>query len=334
MRTFAIALAALLIATLASAAVPLETYLATLRQTRALLASGNVEAARAEAKTMIGADIASPRGSFHADDALLGAIDVRSARRLDATIADLQRVAPAPAAAVDPKLLDRLARDEAPRKLREDGSRGDDAIDGSTLAAFNDHWARATTWIMKKIADFFDWLDTFWPKKKLDAKKPANIRSIVIAVAVLIVLIIAILAFEALRRSRAAAKDIAVSIAPAASSRDEDPLSRTTNEWEVYAEKLARAGRHREAIRAWYHAVLVTLYGAAILHFRRGRTNWEYVAALAPSLPWRGEFIALTRRFESEWYGHDESSADALDDCSERAKTILDSVRRTARGAA
>jgi hypothetical protein len=114
------------------------------------------------------------------------------------------------------------------------------------------------------------------------------------------------------------------------SKRDDDPLSRGATEWERYAAQLAASGRIREAIRAWYHAVLVTLYGAGILHFRKGRTNWEYVAALSPDLAWRAQFVALTRRFEEEWYGRDRSSIEAFEEVSERAQHILDAVRRRA----
>ena len=62
-----------------------------------------------------------------------------------------------------------------------------------------------------------------------------------------------------------------------ASQRDADPLSREQDEWEKYAAELAAAGRLREAIRAWYHAVLVGLFRAGLLHHHKGRTNWEYV---------------------------------------------------------
>jgi hypothetical protein len=74
--------------------------------------------------------------------------------------------------------------------------------------------------------------------------------------------------------------------------------------------------------------VLVTCYSAGALHFRKGRTNWEYVATLPPSVPWRPEMIELTRRFEQEWYGSDASSDEALDECSASAKRILEAVRQ------
>ena len=97
------------------------------------------------------------------------------------------------------------------------------------------------------------------------------------------IIVLVILAFEVVRRSRARQTEPVMASEPLSSKRDEDPLSRGASEWERYAAQLAAAGRLREAIRAWYHAVLVTLYGANILHYRKGRTNWEYVAGLAPA---------------------------------------------------
>ena len=49
-----------------------------------------------------------------------------------------------------------------------------------------------------------------------------------------------------------------------------------------------------------------------------------------PELAWRGEFVTMTRRFETEWYGRAQSNIDALDDAAERARRILDTVRRRA----
>jgi hypothetical protein len=135
------------------------------------------------------------------------------------------------------------------------------------------------------------------------------------------------------RRSRRNEPNLATST-PLRSSRDDDPLSRGATEWERYAAQLAADGRFREAIRAWYHAVLVTCYAAGILHFRKGRTNWEYIASLAASTEWRPELIRLTQRFEHEWYGAEQSSEEAFEDCSEHARNVLAAVAASERGAA
>ena len=56
--------------------------------------------------------------------------------------------------------------------------------------------------------------------------------------------------------------------------------------------------------------------------------------ALGPEIAWRPQFIELTRLFEHEWYGSDESNSDALDECSAAARQILQAVRRVNREAA
>ena len=80
-------------------------------------------------------------------------------------------------------------------------------------------------------------------------------------------------------------------------------------------------------MRAWYHAVLVALYRTGFVHYRRGRTNWEYVSSLSPSLPARQGFSDLTRRFEREWYGREESDPEALAAVEEVASALLEGVR-------
>jgi hypothetical protein len=80
--------------------------------------------------------------------------------------------------------------------------------------------------------------------------------------------------------------------------------------------------------------VLVTCYAAGVLHFRKGRTNWEYIASLSPSMPWRPALIRLTQRFEQEWYGSMQSTRDAFDDCSAHARQILEELHASERGAA
>ena len=45
--------------------------------------------------------------------------------------------------------------------------------------------------------------------------------------------------------------------------------------------------------------------------------------ALSPQVAWRPQFEDLTRRFDVEWYGHAESSPEALSDFAATAQTIL-----------
>ena len=134
-----------------------------------------------------------------------------------------------------------------------------------------------------------------------------------------------VLAMRRLRKEPAA--EAAVSEAPAMGARDEDPLSRTATEWERFAAELARAGRCREALRAWYHAVLVTLFRAGSLQYRRDRTNWEYAYALPPGVQWRGRFVEATRTFEREWYGRRDTAEETLNGFADEARRLLSAAR-------
>ena len=333
MKRLLAALALLLAASaLRAETIPLQRYIEQLdalrREAPALRAS--------QARLLIGTEVASPNGTFLADASLLHAVAAGGADaipRLDATIAALRSIAPAAAAPVDVAAIERLRKEEEAAAMQR-GGEVDEAI-VPTNDDVVDRWTKAVMkvleWIGKKIQDFYDWVMSWWPR----ARRPDEDRSafggvpfIVIAIVIVIVGLLTLLALEVMRRSKRGERTPLVVSDPQASRRDEDPLSRGANEWERYAAQLAAAGRIREAIRAWYHAVLVTLYAAGILHFRKGRTNWEYIALLAPELPWRGAFVQLTRRFEEEWYGHEESTIETLDDCSARAKEILASVRR------
>jgi len=262
-------------------AMTVSEYIDSLERIQLLIATGQTTAARETARAIAGAEVAHPTAPFHVDDALLGAIanpkpiDVRIPSRLAATIAELRRTNPGAAiGTANKELLDQIANEQRVNKPGMNGELGVDKLTGNGMVRLADEIGKVFKWIGDKISDFLDWLLDFWPKSKQRDTPAGNMRGVVTGVATLIAIIVAVLAWGAIRRSKAATPELVESIAPAASARDEDPLSRAASEWERYAAQLEAAGRVREAIRAWYHAVLVALYGAAILHFRKGRTNW------------------------------------------------------------
>ncbi|HEV7425695.1 MAG TPA: DUF4129 domain-containing protein [Thermoanaerobaculia bacterium] len=319
----------------------LGQYEDALTRIRNLIAAGDLNTARAEATTLAGDDVAAAGGRFKTDSTLIAEVnkarprDLAVETRIDATIAALRTAAPSNAVSIDQTLLLRLQKEQTVPELKRGGDvRG---IQPSTplLQRMAKAIETAAKWIGDKIEKFFEWIAKFWPKDD-PKKKPGSsaMRWTVGSLVGLILLTLGVLAFEVIRRSRKRARDVVEESAPLTSTRDDDPLSRGANEWERYAAQLAAAGRLREAIRAWYHAVLVTLYGANILHFRKGRTNWEYVAALGPEHAWRAQFIELTQLFEHEWYGSDDSNSEALAACSAAARHVLNAVRRTNREAA
>ena len=319
-----------------SQTISLDQYVRSLARLQSLLASNQLATAQEEARKLSSVDVNSPQGRFHADSALLGEIadakraDVQLQQRIAVTIDEIHRIAPSITAAADPKLLSRVANEQAVPEL----AKGGELRVTPAMTPLSERIAKSLEavwkWIIETLGKILDWILDFLPDSVRRPGATGGMRWIVAAVVAAIVLLIVFLAFEVRRRARRKTAPATESIAPLGSQADADPLSRGASEWERYAAQLAQSERFREAIRAWYHAALVSCYAAGVLHFRKSRTNWEYIAALAPSLVWRPEFISLTRRFEREWYGSSQSSFDAYDDCQRRARTVIDNVRGAA----
>ena len=337
-----IACVMLFIATSAFAeTIPLDSYITSLEEIRTLLSSKQIARAQDRARALEKQDVTSAEGTFHADTALLARIanaqrdDQQLREDLSLTIDELRRASASEAAPANPDLLRRVAEEQKVPELVAGGNVPVEVKSTPMLEKVAETIGEILKWISEKFGKFLDWILDFVPRGSRGASgTTGGMRWIVTALVGVIVLLVLLLAIEVTRRSRAAIKPRIEASAPIGSKRDADPLSRGANEWERYAAQLAADRRWREAIRAWYHAVLVTCYSAGVLHYRKSRTNWEYVAALAPSIPWRGEMIRLTQRFEREWYGADQSSADAYDDCSRRARSIIAAIPIAGRGAA
>jgi hypothetical protein len=151
--------------------------------------------------------------------------------------------------------------------------------------------------------------------------------------AIVITAVVVVLVTRLIVLNRRSARAVPLEPLPAAvQEADANPLSRDAGEWELYAERLAKTGRFREAVRAWYHAALVTLFRSGILHFRKGRTNWEYCYALPSSLRERDRFNELTRVFEAEWYGSDRSQPERVSACADMARSVMLAARAPGAG--
>ncbi|HYO77267.1 MAG TPA: DUF4129 domain-containing protein [Thermoanaerobaculia bacterium] len=335
----ALLLAATILIASAASAMPLGEYVAALERVHGFMSSNQLALAKRDAAALAKVEVEWPGGRFHADTSLLGEI-ARAPRadrpllaRLETTIAELRRTATSEGSRANDKLLQQLAEQQKVAELLPGGDiRTKVNVEAPLLDRIAQSIIESFRWLGEKISQFLKWLFGLFPRRGAQPEPTSGMQWIVTAVTIAIALAIALLAFTVVRRARRREDAAVATSEPIGSARDEDPLSRGATEWERYAAQLAAAGRYREAIRAWYHAVLVTCYSAGVLHFRKGRTNWEYIATLGPSVPWRAELIELTRRFELEWYGHSQSTADALDDCSARARNILEQLRQ--RGAA
>jgi hypothetical protein len=159
------------------------------------------------------------------------------------------------------------------------------------------------------------WLDRLRPARAPRQSAPGSTAVAALVFALVVVVVLSVLVIR--RRRLAAALPAGEPQRPLSFRRDEDPLSRGTSEWERHAAELAAARRWREAIRAWYHAVLVSLFRHGLLHHQKGRTNWEYVARLEPGLRLRSSWSHQSA--DREWYGRHERRH-ALAECARPAQ--------------
>jgi len=175
------------------------------------------------------------------------------------------------------------------------------------------------------VSKLREWLAALRPRRAPGQATPGRTAVAAVAFALAVVAVLTVLVLRSRRRPAELAAPEPARLR--SSRRDEDPLSRGASEWERHAGELAAARRWREAIRAWYHAVLVSLFRLGLLHYQKGRTNWEYVARLDPGVAWRPGFIALTSLFDREWYGRRTSDAEAFAECARSAGGVLSAVR-------
>jgi hypothetical protein len=317
----------------------LREYRAFLGEIRSRLLAGDLPAAREVARALAGRRVAFPGREFSTDRGILGDVDkaegTSQARellpRLDSLIQGLGDLDPSasPEGAPDPVLLDRLRQEQREREAQRGGELSERPGGVDVPPSILDRLQAAWDWITDLGARVFRWLIRLLFSQRASNQAASDRTPLFVALLVLLVIgglaAIALLAWR--KKGGAPGSSEALSEASPMSPRDEDPLSRTATEWERLAGELAQAGRFREAMRAWYHAVLVTLFRSGILHYRRDRTNWEYAHSLSPELAWRAGFLEATRGFERIWYGRRDAPAEMAQAYAREARSILDRVR-------
>jgi hypothetical protein len=320
--------------------ISLAEYRDRLRSIDDAVARQDFDAARSGARDLKALRVRSDGGDFGADATVLGplaeaknAAEARLASiRLRALRGDLESTggsaAPKPP---DAALLERLRREEAERQLSPGGRVGGPGlhvpVPRSVLDRIRDLLREVLEDLGRLLRRFLQWLIRLLVGGAGAAAQPQSTRYLVAGLVAAVLGILAVVTVQALRRRQRTSDSVAVSDAPAMSEKDGDPLSRTATEWERFAADLMRAGRFREAIRAWYHAVLVSLFRAGALHYRKDRTNWEYAFALPPTLAWRAGFMDATRTFEQEWYGRRDTAAETAELYQRRAQEMLAGAR-------
>ena len=306
-------------------------YLAALVELERSLEAEEWDESARVAEALRGLRVSDGRSRFEADPSVLAAASaahdragsLRAQARLRALRESLDEREGSPPGEVDAQRLARLAREEAARRPQAGGEvdASLELVRPSVSEQMREWLLTAARWLGDGIERLFEWLGRVLSRGKVQGGTKG---SVAVLVAVIAVLLAIATAFSLRRRDPVDAAGEAETVP---SARDQDPLSRESNEWERYAAELAGSGRRREAIRAWYHAVLVALFRAGQIHHQKGRTNWEYVAQVGPQAVWKGSFVRLTETFDREWYGREASALDTLREHASRAKDLLRAVR-------
>lgn len=305
----------------------LTAYKERLGNIRQLLKSDQLPQARREAQTLLhvriryGVEWISPDGTV-----LLPITNIQSSEniqqlcdRLDTLRSDLGQPLKASGEQIHPPdsdLLEEIRKDQAVNNPHSGGEVGD----------LPDPHLSLPNWVLKGLSDILTgignrlssgikWLWDFFSGSSKDKSQPfwEGVWPFAVTIVIALFGIIVLLVWDIIKKNRMRLQAAqAAPIAAQPSSEDSDPTSRVSDEWERLARDLVGKGKYREALRAWYHALLGSLFQAGVLHYRKGRTNWEYCNDLSPEHGWRPQFMEVTRIFEYRWYGRVPTSNEEL----------------------
>jgi hypothetical protein len=312
-----------------------EDYQRRLAGIDAALERGERSTAAKLSAELAAVQVAWPEGTLSGDPtitALIRSSAIAAARlRLHAIQAAIRPGGSARAVAIDSAALAAIAEREANARVGLQLG-GDIKGLGELPSALPETWSQrlydGLIWLRDRLADFIEWLRSWFRyHHDGDGGKDSAVMPVMLTVVGMLVLVVAVMAWNSRRTILPAAALTALSTAP--SGRDADPRTRAVDEWLDYARRLMAAGRYREATRAWYHALLVQCWSQGLLHHRIGRTNWEYALSLPATVGWRRQFQDLTARYDRIWYGG-RDEADAVREFADEAGGILASLGRAA----
>ncbi len=313
-----------------AAQVPLEMgyldYRFELSRIATLLESGEIASAQSQAQALLGTPIVGPV-PFIADGSLLKPVVELEPGKSTAPLVARLRAATAHLEAEGARHAPSTSDPQSLQTIRESWDL--ELQDGHADL----HLPRTRSppeWLIDRGADILDTLErgaralyeALFGRELKPREKGIGAAEGTLALVALACGLFAVLAYRAYQ-GRRKGPGLELPKEEAQSDRDEDPTSRQPSEWEQHAEALARAGRYREAIRAWYHAVLAATFRRGYVTYAKGRTNWEYVAALSPGLRFRNDLIAMTQRFEGCWYGGRDPSPQVLSEQKTTAQAVL-----------
>ncbi len=174
-------------------------------------------------------------------------------------------------------------------------------------------WARFTKWLEEFLERLFEDEPNRAPRKPVNFGSGMGAANAIVMVLLGGVLILAgVLLFMAFRnRSGTSADGDVEQTGLDGFPKEADPnnaLSRPPETWASMADDLSAQGRHREAVRSLYLALLSRLHRAGAIDYDPTLSNWDYFRRFRGRREWLPAFRDLTLRFDFAWYGVAEVS--------------------------
>ena len=182
------------------------------------------------------------------------------------------------------------------------------------------------------LDDFLAWLESLFPKPNPSAQSSSGMGMLTVFLQVMLwaallgllaflVYKIAPLIFPKLRRSRRPKKKKERVILGARLSEDATAVDLFDE-----AERLAREGNLRGAIRKGYIALLCDLSDRKVLGLSQSKTNRDYLRDVRPRKDLYSRMTSVTNTFERHWYGFQESAEEDWARFREEYKDAMRSI--------
>jgi hypothetical protein len=163
-------------------------------------------------------------------------------------------------------------------------------------------------WLLKLV----EWLANIWPKPKMPGQGLSGMESLVFVLRILLyAALLALLAFLVFKIAPLLVPNLKRTRKPKKKTRvilgEHIAEDETASDLLGDAEKLAREGNTRGAIRKGYIALLCDLGDRKIIGLARNKTNRDYLRDVRSRRELHPRMKSVTETFERHWYGFQES---------------------------
>jgi hypothetical protein len=167
-------------------------------------------------------------------------------------------------------------------------------------------------WVVERIGDalatVFEWLSKWFlrvptPEGSAKTGLGAISRSAVYALGLGATALLVVLLLRVFRKAQSPALPPPPAAPSLSRGAQPDALSQPAEAWARLADRFARNGQWRLALRAAFLELLVLLHERGAIRYERQRTNGEYADALAGG-PAGPPFGLLVGAFDEAWYGN------------------------------